>query len=203
MKPWSPPLHSRALAGVDEVGRGPLAGEVVTAAVILPPKHKIFGLTDSKVLTSRQRENLYEDITGQAMTWAVGRASVAEIDRFNILQATMMAMRRAVMGLSLRPDYVAVDGNRVPNWEFNAEAVIKGDGRVEVISAASIIAKVTRDAEMMILDRQYPGYGFAKNKGYGTPQHLEALSRLGPTVAHRRSFAPVAKEISAGQGHLF
>jgi ribonuclease HII len=176
---------------------------VVTAAVILPAEHQIQGLTDSKVLTSRQRENLYEDITGQAITWAVGRATVAEIDRFNILQATMMAMRRVVMALAVKPDYVAVDGNRVPTWEYNSEAVVKGDGRVEVISAASIIAKVTRDAEMLTLDRQYPGYGFAKNKGYGTPQHLEALSRLGPTVIHRRSFAPVAKEMSASQSQLF
>ena len=203
MKPWTPPVCSRALAGVDEVGRGPLAGDVVTAAVILPAEHQIQGLTDPKVLTSRQRENLYEDITGQAITWAVGRATVAEIDRFNILQATMMAMRRAVMALAVKPDYVAVDGNRVPTWEYNSEAVVKGDGRVEVISAASIIAKVTRDAEMLTLDRQYPGYGFAKNKGYGTPQHLEALSRLGPTVIHRRSFAPVAKEMSASQSQLF
>ena len=203
MKPWTPPVCSRALAGEDEVGRGPLAGDVVTAAVILPAEHQIQGLTDSKVLTSRQRENLYEDITGQAITWAVGRATVAEIDRFNILQATMMAMRRAVMALAVKPDYVAVDGNRVPTWEYNSEAVVKGDGRVEVISAASIIAKVTRDAEMLTLDRLYPGYGFAKNKGYGTPQHLEALSRLGPTVIHRRSFAPVAKEMSVSQSQLF
>jgi len=119
------------------------------------------------------------------------------------LQATMMAMRRAVIALLVKPDYVAVDGNRVPNWEYRSEAVVKGDGRVEVISAASIIAKVVRDAEMVALDRKYPGYGFAKNKGYGTPQHQEALSRLGPTQVHRRSFAPVAREITEQQAALF
>ena len=203
MKLWAPPANVKVLAGVDEVGRGPLAGDVVTAAVILPSCHQIVGLADSKALSSRQRENLYEDITGQAITWAVGRATVAEIDRFNILQATMMAMRRAVIALMVKPDYVAVDGNRVPNWEYRSEAVVKGDGRVEVISAASIIAKVVRDAEMAALDRKYPGYGFAKNKGYGTPQHLEALSRLGPTQVHRRSFTPVAREITEQQAALF
>jgi len=191
------------LAGVDEVGRGPLAGDVITAAVILPRNHRIVGLTDSKALNSRQRENLYEDITSQALAWTVGRSTVAEIDRFNILQATMTAMRRAVMALTLEPDYVAVDGNRVPTWEYKSEAVIKGDGRVDVISAASIIAKVVRDAEMVALDRKYPGYGFAKNKGYGTPQHLEALNRLGPTDVHRRSFTPVAEQISERQHDLF
>jgi ribonuclease HII len=191
------------LAGVDEVGRGPLAGDVVTAAVVLPVNHRIEGLADSKTLSARQRENLYSDIISHADCWAVGRASVAEIDRFNILQATLMAMRRAVMRLRIQPDYVAVDGNRVPQWEYSAEAVVKGDSRVEVISAASIIAKVVRDAEMAEMHIKYPGYGFDSNKGYGTAQHLEALERLGPTPIHRRSFAPVRKELGLDQSDLF
>lgn len=203
MKPWKPPAGVKCLAGVDEVGRGPLAGDVVTAAVVLPANHRIEGLADSKTLSARQRENLYSDIISHADCWAVGRASVAEIDRFNILQATLMAMRRAVLGLSIQPDYVAVDGNRVPQWEYNAEAVVKGDGRVEVISAASIIAKVVRDTEMAEMDIKYPGYGFDSNKGYGTAQHLEALGRLGPTPIHRRSFAPVRKEMGLDQSDLF
>ena len=203
MTPWVRPKGILCLAGVDEVGRGPLAGDVVTAAVILPENHQIEGLADSKSLSARQRENLYDDIVGQAECWCVGRASVEEIDRFNILQATLMAMRRAVLGLTLQPDYVVVDGNRLPQWEYASEAVVKGDGRVEVISAASIIAKVVRDAEMHAFDREYPGYGFAANKGYGTPQHLEALQRLGPTAIHRRSFAPVSNEWKVEQEPLF
>lgn len=203
MKSWKPPAGVKCLAGVDEVGRGPLAGDVVTAAVVLPVNHRIEGLADSKTLSARQRENLYSDIISHADCWAVGRASVAEIDRFNILQATLMAMRRAVMGLRIQPDYVAVDGNRVPQWEYSAEAVVKGDGRVEVISAASIIAKVVRDAEMAEMHIKYPGYGFDSNKGYGTAQHLEALERLGPTPIHRRSFAPVRKELGLDQSDLF
>ena len=203
MTPWIRPKGILCLAGVDEVGRGPLAGDVVTAAVILPENHQIEGLADSKVLSARQRENLYADIIGQAECWAVGRASVEEIDRFNILQATLMAMRRAVLSLDVKPDYVVVDGNRLPQWEYASEAVVKGDGRVDVISAASIIAKVVRDAEMLALDSHYPGYGFAANKGNGTPQHLEALQRLGPTPIHRRSFAPVSNELTAEQKLLF
>lgn len=203
MKVWKPPAGVKCLAGVDEVGRGPLAGDVVTAAVVLPVNHRIEGLADSKTLSARQRENLYSDIISHADCWAVGRASVAEIDRFNILQATLMAMRRAVMRLRIQPDYVAVDGNRVPQWEYSAEAVVKGDGRVEVISAASIIAKVVRDAEMAEMHIKYPGYGFDSNKGYGTAQHLEALERLGPTPIHRRSFAPVRKELGLDQSDLF
>jgi len=203
MKPWSPPANIKWLAGVDEVGRGPLAGDVVTAAVILPDNHGIEGLADSKALSSRQRENLYADITSRALCWSVARASVEEIDRFNILQATLMAMRRAVLGLRQQPDFVAVDGNRLPQWEYRGEAVVKGDGRVEVISAASIIAKVVRDAEMKAFDETYPGYGFAANKGYGTPQHLEALSRKGATPIHRRSFAPVREQLELSQVSLF
>ena len=203
MKPWHPPAGIKWLAGVDEVGRGPLAGDVVTAAVILPANHGIEGLADSKVLSSRQRENLYLDIVGRALCWSVARATVEEIDRFNILQATLMAIRRAVMGLSQQPDFVAVDGNRLPQWEYRGEAVVKGDGRVEVISAASILAKVVRDAEMKAFDVTYPGYGFAANKGYGTPQHLEALARKGPTAIHRRSFAPVREQMVLTQDTLF
>ena len=203
MKPWKVPRGVNCLAGVDEVGRGPLAWDVVTAAVILPADHGIEGLADSKTLSARQRENLYKDIISRADCWCVGRATVAEIDRFNILQATLMAMRRAVIGLKIQPDYVAVDGNRLPQWEYKGEAVVKGDGRVEVISAASIIAKVVRDAEMKEMDAKYPGYGFAKNKGYGTAQHLEALQRKGPSPIHRRTFAPVRDKLGLGQSPLF
>lgn len=199
---WQPPKNITSLAGVDEVGRGPLAGDVVAAAVILPAKHSIQGLADSKALTAHQREALYKDIIEQAIDYYVARASVAEIDQYNILQSTMMAMRRAVMGLKIKPDFVAVDGNRLPKWEYPAEAVIKGDGRVEVISAASIIAKVVRDAEMVKFEAKYPGYGFAKNKGYGTAQHLEALQRLGATPIHRRSFSPVSENLLPQQQSL-
>ncbi len=202
MQPWQPPKNIKCLAGVDEVGRGPLAGDVVTAAVILPADHSIDGLADSKALTAHQREALYKEIVEQAICYSVARATVQEIDRYNILQSTMMAMRRAVNGLSIQPDYVAVDGNRLPQWEYAGEAVIKGDGRVEVISAASIIAKVVRDAEMVDFDSQYPGYGFAKNKGYGTAQHLEALKRLGATPIHRRTFSPVSDYLKPQQQAL-
>ena len=199
---WYPPKNISCLAGVDEVGRGPLAGDVVAAAVILPPKHNIQGLADSKVLAAHQRQSLYKDIIEQALDYSVARASVAEIDQYNILHSTMMAMRRAVMGLKIKPDFVAVDGNRLPKWEYPAEALVKGDGRVEVISAASIIAKVVRDAEMIELEAKYPGYGFAKNKGYGTAQHLEALKRLGATPIHRRSFSPVSENLIPQQQSL-
>ena len=199
---WQPPKNISCLAGVDEVGRGPLAGDVVAAAVILPEKHSIQGLADSKALTAHQRQALYKEIIEQAIDFSVARASVAEIDQYNILQSTMMAMRRAVMGLKVKPDFVAVDGNRLPKWEYPAEAVVKGDGRVEVISAASIIAKVVRDAEMIELEAKYPGYGFAKNKGYGTAQHLEALKRLGATPIHRRSFSPVSENLIPQQQSL-
>ena len=199
---WYPPKNISCLAGVDEVGRGPLAGDVVAAAVILPPKHSIQGLADSKALTAHQRQSLYKEILEQALDYSVARASVAEIDQYNILQSTMMAMRRAVMGLKIKPDFVAVDGNRLPKWEYPAEAVVKGDGRVEAISASSIIAKVVRDAEMIELEAKYPGYGFAKNKGYGTAQHLEALKRLGATPIHRRSFSPVSENLIPQQQSL-
>lgn len=202
LKPWQPPLNIQYLAGVDEVGRGPLAGDVIAAAVILPADHCIQGLADSKILSAYQRESLYAEIVDQALCYSVARATVQEIDRYNILQATLMTMRRAVKNLDTQPDYVAVDGNRLPRWEYRAEAVVKGDGRVEVISAASILAKVVRDREMTELDAQYPGYGFAANKGYGTAQHLEALHRLGPTPIHRRSFSPVKDILQPQQGIL-
>jgi len=202
VEPWQPPKNIKTLAGVDEVGRGPLAGDVVTAAVILPAEHSIDGLADSKVLTAHQRQALYKEIVEQAICYSVARATVEEIDRYNILQSTMMAMRRAVTNLSVQPDYVAVDGNRLPRWEYAGEAVVKGDGRVEAISAASIIAKVVRDGEMVNFDSQYPGYGFSKNKGYGTAQHLEALKRLGATPIHRRTFSPVSDYLQPEQQAL-
>lgn len=179
------------LAGVDEVGRGPLAGDVVTAAVILDPNKPITGLADSKKLTERRRQQLAIEIREKALFWHIARASIAEIDQYNILQATMMAMVRAVDGLELRPEYVAVDGNRMPDWNYSGETVVKGDDKVPAISAASIIAKVCRDNEMCMFDQQYPGYGFAAHKGYGTKQHIQAIKQLGPSPIHRHSFDPV------------
>jgi ribonuclease HII len=181
----------RLLAGVDEVGRGPLAGDVVTAAVILDPKRPIAGLADSKKLSEKRRQSLYQEIKEKALHWSLGRASVAEIDDINILQATMLAMVRAVDNLGVTPELTLVDGNRLPQWSYKAQAVVGGDGRIAAISAASIIAKVTRDAELTELDRLYPGYGFAAHKGYGTAHHLAALKSLGPCPVHRQSFRPV------------
>lgn len=189
-------LQARAgkrVAGVDEVGRGPLCGPVVTAAVILDPQRPIAGLNDSKKLTEKKREALFTEIQEKALAWCIGRAEVEEIDRLNILQATMLAMQRAVQGLSLQPDLVLVDGNRCPELNMPSEAVVQGDGLVEEISAASILAKVSRDREMVTLDAQYPGYGIARHKGYPTPAHLKALQELGPTPIYRRSFAPVRR----------
>lgn len=179
------------LAGVDEVGRGPLAGDVVAAAVMLDPRRPILGLADSKTLSARRRDELYAEVVSKALCWQVGRASVAEIDHLNILQATLLAMSRAVDGLSLLPEWVLVDGNRLPQWNYQARALVRGDALIPSISAASIIAKVTRDREMVRLDATYPGYGFATHKGYGTRQHLAALDALGPCELHRRSFAPL------------
>jgi ribonuclease HII len=179
------------IAGVDEVGRGPLAGDVVAAAVILDPRRPIEGLRDSKKLSEARRQVLAERIRAEAVAWAVGRASVAEIDRLNILQAALLAMHRAVRALRPQPDYVLVDGNRLPRWEYAAEPVVKGDDRVPAIAAASILAKVQRDRELTELERRYPGYGFAQHKGYPTASHLEALRTLGVTPVHRRSFGPV------------
>lgn len=179
------------LAGVDEVGRGPLAGDVVAAAVILDPRRPISGLADSKMLGARRRDELYAEVVSKALCWQVGRASVAEIDHLNILQASLLAMSRAVDGLSMLPEMVLVDGNRLPQWRYQARALVRGDALIPAISAASIVAKVTRDREMIRLDAHFPGYGFAANKGYGTRLHLAALDALGPCEWHRRSFAPV------------
>lgn len=179
------------LAGVDEAGRGPLAGDVVTAAVILDPSRPIAGLDDSKKLTEKRREALYERICDEALCWHVARASVEEIDELNILHATMLAMTRAVDGLGHCPEYVAVDGNRLPRWPWRSEAVVGGDGLIPAISAASILAKVTRDREMTHWHEQYPQYGFASHKGYGTVAHRQALIEHGPSPLHRRSFEPV------------
>lgn len=184
-------------AGVDEVGRGPLAGDVVAAAVILDPDNPIAGLRDSKKLSAAKRVELDKIIKDKAIAWSVARATVAEIDELNILQASLLAMHRAVSGLNPQPGYVLVDGNRLPRWSYAAEAVVKGDDRVPAISAASILAKVQRDGELIDLDGQYPGYGFASHKGYPTALHLRALRELGVTPVHRRSFAPV-KNLLAG-----
>jgi len=179
------------LAGVDEVGRGPLAGDVVAAAVILDPERPIKGLRDSKKLSATRREELALSIREQALAWCVARASVAEIDQLNILQASLLAMHRAVQGLQPQPDYVLVDGNRLPRWDYPSEPMVKGDDRVPAIAAASILAKVQRDGELVALDQAYPGYGFAAHKGYPTAAHIKALQTLGVTPAHRRTFGPV------------
>jgi ribonuclease HII len=181
------------IAGVDEAGRGPLAGPVVAAAVILDAARPIDGLRDSKCLTAAARERLAAQIRAAALAWSVARAEVAEIDTLNILQATLLAMRRAVDGLALAPGEVLVDGNRCPRLRAPARAIVNGDRDVAAISAASILAKTVRDALLVELDARHPGYGFARNKGYGTPEHLAALTRLGPCPAHRRSFAPVVQ----------
>ncbi len=185
------------LAGVDEVGRGPLAGPVVTAAVILHPDRPIEGLADSKKLTEKRREALYNEIIEKAAAWSLGRCEADEIDRLNIYQATLLAMERAVARLGIPPEYVLVDGNRCPRWHWPSEPVIKGDGRVAAISAASVLAKVTRDREMVALEETYPGYGLAAHKGYPTPVHLEALKKQGVTPIHRRSFRPVQEALQA------
>lgn len=179
------------LAGVDEVGRGSLAGDVIAAAVILDPQQPIAGLADSKKLSVKKREQLYVEIQQKALAWAVARASVEEIDRLNILQASLLAMTRAVEALTTQPEHVLVDGNRLPRWRYRAAAIVKGDDRVPTIAAASILAKVTRDRELVELDLRYPGYGLADHKGYPTATHLAALQRLGVTPIHRRSFGPV------------
>jgi ribonuclease HII len=179
------------IAGVDEAGRGPLAGNVVAAAVILDDLRPIKGLADSKKLTALRRDKLYDEICAKALCVSVGQASVEEIDKLNILQATMLAMQRAVSGLRLKPAKVLIDGNRIPKLDVLAEAIVQGDAKVQAISAASIIAKVTRDRQCAELHLSYPQYGFDGHKGYGTAEHLAALREHGPTPVHRRSFAPV------------
>jgi ribonuclease HII len=183
-------------AGVDEAGRGPLAGPVVAAAVILDPSRAIDGLADSKVLSPARREHLAPIIRERSLAWGLGWADAAEIDALDILQATMLAMRRALLALQVLPSHVIVDGNRCPDlrglgFECTGEAVVKGDSKVASVSAASVIAKVARDAHMRELDGRYPGYGFSVHKGYPTAAHFAALRRLGPSPVHRRSFAPV------------
>jgi ribonuclease HII len=187
------PSPGSMVAGIDEAGRGPLAGPVVAAAVILDPERPIIGLRDSKLLSERQRDRLALEIRAHALSWSVGLADVAEIDRLNILQATMLAMRRAFEGLAIRPGEAWIDGNRCPELHCAMRAIVKGDRDVAVISAASILAKTARDAMLVELDGRYPSYGFAHNRGYGTPEHLAALTRHGPCPAHRRTFAPVAQ----------
>ena len=189
LPPFECQYQGRLLAGVDEVGRGPLVGAVVTAAVILNPEKPIPGLADSKKLTDKRREALYEQIIERAVSWSLGRCEADEIDRLNIFQATMVAMERAVAGPHVEPE--------CPKWRWTSEPVVKGDSRVEAISAASIVAKVTRDREMAVLHEEFPEYGFAGHKGYPTPVHLEALGRLGATAHHRRSFRPVQEAIDA------
>ena len=199
-EPWHPETFAwrpgMRLAGVDEVGRGPLVGPVVTAAVILDPEHPIAGLADSKKLSARRRERLAEQIRAQAVDWALGRAEPREIDELNIQQAALLAMARAVRALSLSVDAVLADGHRAPNLEGPVETVVKGDSRVPAISAASILAKVARDEEMLVLHQRWPQYGFDRHKGYPTRDHRDALMRHGALDDHRRSFAPVAAVVS-------
>jgi ribonuclease HII len=193
------PLPELCFAGVDEAGRGPLAGPVVAAAVILDPACPIDGLTDSKQLGAARRERLAEQIRDGALAWSVARAEVEEIDRINILQASLLAMQRAVAGLSLAPQQVLVDGNQCPTLACPVQAIVRGDALVPAISAASILAKVSRDREMIELDALYPGYGLASHKGYTCSQHLRALETLGVTPIHRRSYAPVRRLLGAAQ----
>ncbi|HHX8311721.1 ribonuclease HII [Vibrio diabolicus] len=195
LPPFEYPQGYQLVAGVDEVGRGPLVGDVVTAAVILDPNNPIEGLNDSKKLTEKKRMALLPEIKEKALAWAVGRCSPEEIDQLNILQATMVAMQRAVAGLQVQPDLVLIDGNRCPELPMDAQAVVKGDLRVAEISAASIIAKVVRDQEMEELDKLHPQFGFAKHKGYPTKAHFEAIEQHGVISEHRKSFKPVKKAL--------
>lgn len=187
------------ICGVDEAGRGPLAGSVIAAAVILDPTKPIQGLADSKKLSASARERLAPQIRERSLAWAIGEATAAEIDQINILQATFLAMRRAVESLSVRPRHALIDGNRVPpGLSCQAEAIVKGDAKEPAISAASILAKTYRDAQLLELDQMYPQYGFARHMGYPTAAHLEALRRHGPSPVHRRSFGPVAQSLLPG-----
>lgn len=191
------PTKAQLVAGVDEVGRGPLAGDVVAAAVILGDTVPA-GITDSKKLSEKRRDRIAVDIREFSVSWAIGRASVLEIDELNILQASLLAMHRAVAALHIQPHFVLVDGNRLPRWPYEARAVIGGDASEPAIGAASILAKVQRDAELVALNDQYPGYGFEKHKGYPTREHLQALEELGPTPSHRTSFGPVKRLLQQG-----
>ncbi|EKC5522241.1 TPA: ribonuclease HII [Vibrio parahaemolyticus] len=195
LPPFEYPQGYQLIAGVDEVGRGPLVGDVVTAAVILDPNNPIEGLNDSKKLSEKKRLALLPEIKEKALAWAVGRCSPEEIDELNILQATMVAMQRAIAGLKVQPDLALIDGNRCPELPMDSQAVVKGDLRVAEISAASIIAKVVRDQEMEDLDKQYPQFGFAKHKGYPTKAHFDAIEQHGVISEHRKSFKPVKKAL--------
>jgi ribonuclease HII len=186
---------SELIVGVDEVGRGPIAGPVVAAAVILDPNHSIEGLNDSKKLSEKKRDLLAPIIKEHALAWALGRAEVEEIDEINILQASLLAMKRAVEALAIQPSHALVDGNKAPDLACTVTTIIKGDEKEPAIAAASILAKVSRDQEMVEFEAVYPGYGLAKHKGYPTKQHLQALDDLGITPIHRRSFGPVKKKI--------
>lgn len=187
------------VAGVDEVGRGPLAGAVVAAAVVLDPRRLPAGIDDSKKLTPARRERIAGEIRELAVAWAVGRAEHGEIDRINILAASLLAMRRALDALSVTPQHVLVDGIHAPRWRGRVDCRARGDSLLPAVAAASILAKVDRDREMTLLDDRHPGYGFARHKGYPTVEHLAALVRLGPCEIHRRSFAPVRRVLSAGR----
>lgn len=193
--PFEYPEGFQLFAGVDEVGRGPLVGDVVTAAVILDPNNPITGLTDSKKLSEKKRLALFPEIQEKALAWSIGRCTPEEIDKHNILHATMLAMARAVEGLKIKPDFVFIDGNRVPDLTIPAQAVVKGDLRVAEISAASILAKVVRDKEMEELDSQYPEFGFAQHKGYPTKAHFAAIEKHGVIAQHRKSFKPVKRAL--------
>jgi ribonuclease HII len=188
--------QAQRIAGVDEVGRGPLVGNVVAAAVILDPERPIEGLMDSKKLSEKKREALFEIIKERALAWCVASASPAEIDQLNILHASMLAMKRAVEGLSIQPEFVKVDGNRCPVWSYPCEAIVKGDAKVAEISAASILAKVVRDREMVALHESHPQFGFDQHKGYPTKAHMSAIEQWGVLPEHRRSFKPVAKALN-------
>ncbi len=177
--------------GVDEAGRGPLAGDVYAAAVIIDPNNPILGLKDSKQLTSKKRDTLYDEIISKSLAYCITSSSVKEIDTLNILQATLLAMKRAIEGLKITPSIALIDGNKTPDLRIPAQAIIKGDTKVESISAASILAKVTRDRSLLILDELYPEYGFAKHKGYGTAIHIAAINKYGVLPIHRKSFAPI------------
>ncbi|GLQ31165.1 ribonuclease HII [Litoribrevibacter albus] len=197
LEPFIPEYPGYLVAGADEAGRGPLAGDVVAAAVILDPNKPIVGLDDSKKLSEKKREALFDQIQEHALSFSIARASVEEIDQLNILHASMLAMKRAIESLSVAPEYALIDGNRLPpKLPCPAEAVVKGDARHAAIAAASILAKVTRDREMVALDLEYPEYGFAKHKGYPTKVHMDAIEKYGVTKHHRKSFAPVQKNLS-------